>query len=180
MCKKPLTSEDRKQSCPFAHSPTASIAHACSSWLLCKHCRTSFLERSCCAEPVSSVAAVQRNDIPLSAVDFHVSSIVQSLLQQQAVAQAASDAAAAGAGTNAETVLQRAMWRFRSSLNRKQHLLVGSRQQQWLLTCPQHAASISQHLDKGMSMQHLLTFAHNPDVQLLLKHAAIMHRQCRV
>ena len=70
------------------------------------------------------MGSLQRGDIPTSAVDFHVSSIVQGLLQQPAIAQAATEAAGAGAGDNAEHVLQRAMWRCRSSVNRKQPVQV--------------------------------------------------------
>ena len=78
------------------------------------------------SEGVQDVGPLQHSDVPPAAVDFHVSSIVQALLQQPAIAEAATRAAAAGAASNSESALQRAMWRFRSSTNRKQRLQVGS------------------------------------------------------
>ena len=63
-----------------------------------------------------------RGDIPLSAVDFHISSIVEELMQKPSISAAAQAIAAPG-GQNVSDLLRRAMWLFRSGLNHKQELM---------------------------------------------------------
>lgn len=70
--------------------------------------------------PIQSIGPLQRGDVPTAAIDFHVSSIVPALLQDSAVMQAAASCVAAGAAADAESAMQKAMWRHRSSTNHKQ------------------------------------------------------------
>ena len=57
-------------------------------------------------------------DIPLSAVDFHISSIIEELLQRPQILEAAEGLAVSQA-QDAAGLLKRAMWLFRSGLNNK-------------------------------------------------------------
>ncbi|GLC43475.1 hypothetical protein PLESTM_001477400 [Pleodorina starrii] len=84
---------------------------------------------------VASVGPMRRSDVPLSAVDFHVSDVVTRLMERPDVValapgpksggtlaggEAASAAAAAAAAPeDAEEALKSAMWLFRSSKNPK-------------------------------------------------------------
>ena len=70
----------------------------------------------------SAVGRMTQEDVPLSAVDFHVSSISEELLALPAVAREAGKAARAVGESEhdqeaAEERLRRAMWLFRSSRN---------------------------------------------------------------
>ena len=67
----------------------------------------------------SSVGRMTQEDVPLSAVDFHVSSVSEELMNLPALAREAGKAArAVGESENdAEERLRRAMWLFRSSRN---------------------------------------------------------------
>ena len=67
---------------------------------------------------MQTVPALQRADVPPSAVDFHVSSIIDWLLQH---AQAGPAAARAGEalGMDRADALKKAMWRFSSSTSTK-------------------------------------------------------------
>ena len=74
------------------------------------------------ASTTAFVGRMTREDIPLSAVDFHVSSVSEELLSLPAVAREGKRAArAAGERENydaaVEERLRRAMWLFRSSRN---------------------------------------------------------------
>ena len=75
------------------------------------------------AAAASAVGRMTQEDVPLSAVDFHVSSVAEELMGLPAVAREARKAArAAGEDGNcdaeaAEERLRRAMWLFRSSRN---------------------------------------------------------------
>ena len=66
---------------------------------------------------------LKTGDIPLSAVDFHVSSIVEELMQKPAVSAAAQSVVAQHGQRDANDSLRRAMWLFRSSLNTKKELV---------------------------------------------------------
>lgn len=66
---------------------------------------------------------LKNGDIPLSAVDFHVSSIVEELMQKPAVSAAAQRVIAQHGQHDANDPLRRAMWLFRSSLNTKKELV---------------------------------------------------------
>ena len=68
------------------------------------------------------MVSLKRGDIPLSAIDFHVSSIVEELMQKPAISAAAQAVAAQRNGVDPHDALRRAMWLFRSSLNTKQEL----------------------------------------------------------
>lgn len=72
---------------------------------------------------------LKNGDIPLSAVDFHISSIVEELMQKPAVS-AAAQMVAQHDQRDANYSLQRAMWLFRSSLNTKKELGEGGKVQQ--------------------------------------------------
>jgi hypothetical protein len=50
----------------------------------------------CGAAEVASVGPLQRSDVPLSAVDFHVSSILEELLREPRIRAAACNASDAG------------------------------------------------------------------------------------
>lgn len=68
----------------------------------------------------ASVGRMTLEDVPLSAVDFHVSSISEELMSLPAVAREARRAAARigeDGDADAEERLRRAMWLFRSSRN---------------------------------------------------------------
>lgn len=65
---------------------------------------------------------LKHGDIPLSAVDFHISSIVEELMQKPAVSAAAQVTVAQHGQRDANDLLRRAMWLFRSSLNTKKEL----------------------------------------------------------
>ena len=74
------------------------------------------------ASALAAVGRMTQEDVPLSAVDFHVSSIAEELLNLPAVAREAGKAArAVGESENdqeaSEERLRRAMWLFRSSRN---------------------------------------------------------------
>lgn len=58
-------------------------------------------------------------DLPLSAVDFHISSIVEELLQIPQVLMAAENLSVNSKEHDAAGLLKRAMWLFRSGLNFK-------------------------------------------------------------
>ena len=72
-------------------------------------------------ERVQTVPPLQRSDLPPSAVDFHVSGIIEWLLQHAAVGPAASQAAQA-LNTEPTAALKTTMWRHSSSTNTKQLL----------------------------------------------------------
>ena len=59
---------------------------------------------------------LRRGDIPLSAVDFHISSIVEELMQVPSILAAAQSLEAQ---TDMNDSLRRAMWLFHSGLNSK-------------------------------------------------------------
>lgn len=65
---------------------------------------------------------LRRGDIPLSAVDFHISSIVEELMQVPTILAAAGSAAAQTGNSDSNDSLRRAMWLFRSGLNSKKQL----------------------------------------------------------
>ena len=65
---------------------------------------------------------LKRGDIPLSAIDFHISSIVEELLQKPAISAAAHAVAARSGHSDPNDCLRRAMWLFRSSLSSKNEL----------------------------------------------------------
>ncbi|KAL0035771.1 hypothetical protein WJX77_002248 [Trebouxia sp. C0004] len=67
---------------------------------------------------------LRRGDIPLSAVDFHISSIVEELMQVPSILAAAKSLEAQ---TDMNDSLRRAMWLFRSGLNSKTQVSTGSR-----------------------------------------------------
>ena len=58
-------------------------------------------------------------DIPLSSVDFHISSIVDELLQSSQIQEAAEALIKGQQQQDEQRLLQRAMWLFRSGLNSK-------------------------------------------------------------
>ena len=62
---------------------------------------------------------LKQGDIPLSAVDFHISSIVEELMQKPAVAAAVQSVVSKHGQADAHDTLRRAMWLFRSSWNTK-------------------------------------------------------------
>lgn len=76
---------------------------------------------NCSAGDISKIAATPFGsaDIPLSAVDFHISSIVEELLQNQKIRAAAQVLAASGRQRSASDLLKRAMWLFRSGKSSK-------------------------------------------------------------
>ena len=67
---------------------------------------------------VQNVDSVAAGDIPASAIDFHVSDIVEELLKrsriQEAAAQASEAVAALGKHMDAAMCLRSAMWLFSS------------------------------------------------------------------
>ena len=65
---------------------------------------------------------LENGDIPLSAVDFHISSVVEELMQKPSVSAAAHRVAPLQGQHDANDFLRRAMWLFRSSLNTKKEL----------------------------------------------------------
>ncbi|PNH10384.1 hypothetical protein TSOC_002885 [Tetrabaena socialis] len=69
----------------------------------------------------ASVGPLRRSDVPLSAVDFHVSDVVPQLLARPEVQAAAAASGARGGAEEeqAEEALKSAMWLFRSSTNPK-------------------------------------------------------------
>ncbi|GIL85302.1 hypothetical protein Vretifemale_13904 [Volvox reticuliferus] len=69
----------------------------------------------------SSVGPMRRSDVPLSAVDFHISDIVTRLMERSEVVALAPGASGEHAATpeDAEDALKSAMWLFRSSKNPK-------------------------------------------------------------
>ena len=69
-------------------------------------------------ERIQDVPALQRADVPLSAVDFHVSNVIDWLAQHSTVGPAARQAAEA-CSCEPEAALKKAMWRCSSSLNSK-------------------------------------------------------------
>ena len=69
---------------------------------------------------------LSRGDIPLSAVDFHISSIAEELIQNDSISAAARAVPALGE-QNQSDLLRRAMWLFRSSLNLKTELSTASK-----------------------------------------------------
>jgi hypothetical protein len=73
------------------------------------------------------LGCLQPSDIPTAAVDFHICGIAEDLLQQPHVAHAAATAVAAASHQDASGCLRRAMWLFRSSVNRRCWLEVSSR-----------------------------------------------------
>ena len=81
-----------------------------------------------CAGGVAAIAMtpLRRGDIPLSAVDFHISSIVEELMQTPGILTAAHAVAAKQGDSDAHDSLCRAMWLFRSGINLKKALNVGS------------------------------------------------------
>ena len=70
---------------------------------------------------MQTVPALQRSDLPPSAVDFHVSGIIEWLLQHADVGPAASTAADA-LRMDPAAALKRAMWRHSSSTTTKRLL----------------------------------------------------------
>lgn len=62
---------------------------------------------------------LKHGDVPLSAVDFHISSIVEELMQKPAVSAAAQRVVGQHGQRDAHDPLRRAMWLFRSSVNTK-------------------------------------------------------------
>lgn len=66
------------------------------------------------------MATLCYNDIPLSAVDFHISSITEELLQSPQIQKAAAELAFDGREQGPVELLKRAMWFFRSGLNNKE------------------------------------------------------------
>ena len=73
---------------------------------------------------------LRNGDIPLSAVDYHVSSIVEELMQKPAVSVAAQRVATQHGQRDANDSLRRAMWLFRSSLTTKKELGEGGKVEQ--------------------------------------------------
>lgn len=75
----------------------------------------------CFAEQLGVILTtpVRYSDIPLSAVDFHISSIVEELLQRPQILEAAETLCCNCKDRDAAAVLKRAMWLFRSGLNLK-------------------------------------------------------------
>ena len=71
------------------------------------------------------VGPVRRVDIPLSAIDFHCSDIVPAMLTEEDCFQPAAALAAdpASGCEDAEKLLRKAMWMFRSSQTQKQPML---------------------------------------------------------
>lgn len=69
-----------------------------------------------------ALVPMKRGDIPLSAIDFHISSIIEELMQKPTVSAAAQAVAAQCAGIDPHDALKRAMWLFRSSSNTKREL----------------------------------------------------------
>ncbi|KAA6419829.1 MAG: hypothetical protein FRX49_10192 [Trebouxia sp. A1-2] len=67
---------------------------------------------------------LRRGDVPLSAVDFHISSIVEELMHIPSILAAAQSLEAQ---TDMHDSLRRAMWLFRSGLNSKTQVGTGSR-----------------------------------------------------
>ena len=78
-----------------------------------------------CAGGIAGMTStsLKNGDIPLSAVDFHVSSIVEELMQKPSVSAAAQRVVAQHGQHDAHVSLRRAMWLFRSSLNTKKELI---------------------------------------------------------
>ena len=70
---------------------------------------------------MQTVPPLQRSDLPPSAVDFHVSGIIEWLLQHAEAGPAASEAAQA-LNSEPAAALKTAMWRLSSSTNAKQLL----------------------------------------------------------
>eukprot|EP00798_Chlamydomonas_sp_ICE-L_P027581 gene27581-7215_t len=69
---------------------------------------------------VHTVGAVQRSDIPLPSIDFHVSDIIQHMLTRPQIASALNEfAAGSNEGTDSSSILKSAMWLRRSGLNSK-------------------------------------------------------------
>ncbi|KAF5838004.1 hypothetical protein DUNSADRAFT_3597 [Dunaliella salina] len=93
---------------------SAWFAYLCS---LYGGLRTAPMELSC----VARVGALRRSDVPLAAIDFHVSDIVEHLLEVPHVAEAANSICCASWGIEGDTVAQmrNAMWLFRSSVNHR-------------------------------------------------------------
>ena len=77
---------------------------------------------SCCADQLGLVlmAPLRYNDIPLSAVDFHISSIAEELLQSPQIQKAAAELAVDVRERGHAELMKRAMWLFRSGLNNKE------------------------------------------------------------
>lgn len=73
---------------------------------------------------------LRRSDVPLSAVDFHVSDINAHLMAVPEVQQAAGALAPAGGLASPDDSLRAAMWLFRSSTNHKKELPQGGRAKQ--------------------------------------------------
>ena len=67
-------------------------------------------------------APLKRGDIPLSAIDFHISSIVEELMQNSAIANVVQAVAAKKSQHDPHDCLRRAMWLFWSSINSKMQL----------------------------------------------------------
>ncbi len=67
---------------------------------------------------------LRRGDIPLSAVDFHISSIVEELMQVPSILAAPQSLELQ---TDMHDSLRRAMWLFRSGVNSKTEVSTGSR-----------------------------------------------------
>ncbi|KAL0055001.1 hypothetical protein WJX82_005601 [Trebouxia sp. C0006] len=67
---------------------------------------------------------LRRGDIPLSAVDFHISSIVEELVHVPSILAAAQSLKA---DTDMNDSLRRAMWLFRSGVNSKTEVSTGNR-----------------------------------------------------
>lgn len=79
--------------------------------------RKAPMELSC----VAHVGALRRSDVPLAAIDFHVSDIVEHLLEVPHVAAAAHSICCASWGIegDANAQMRNAMWLFRSSVNHR-------------------------------------------------------------
>ena len=115
--------------------------HVRASNRLCMHvyicgCAGSWLSMCCLADQLAMVlmTPLRYGDIPLSAVDFHISSIIEELLQKPQVLSAAETLAVSQA-QDAAGLLKRAMWLFRSGLNNKKLVSVSC--------CPQQSSDKS-------------------------------------
>ncbi|GLI60475.1 hypothetical protein VaNZ11_002634 [Volvox africanus] len=101
--------------------PTDGDKGKCSAWLTYLCNLYDQVTVPVALASTSSVGPMRRSDVPLSAVDFHVSDIVTRLMERSEVMALAPGGSAEHAGTpeDAEDALKSAMWLFRSSNNPK-------------------------------------------------------------
>ncbi|GIL55544.1 hypothetical protein Vafri_11102 [Volvox africanus] len=101
--------------------PTDGDKGECSAWLTYLCSLYDQVTVPVALAMTSSVGPMRRSDVPLSAVDFHISDIVTRLMERSEVVALAPGGSAEHAGTpeDTEDALKSAMWLFRSSKNSK-------------------------------------------------------------